>query len=228
MPHFVDDNSIIGPTAKVVDDMADALGVYMIGLGVPFKASKSRRAEMVQLVLGFWWDSVNRTRKLEAPKLQSYLKYFRELASRRVASLHELQSLIGRMHRSIMTMPPGSNVFLARVLPLISGLTLPWHKRRMTAGARADILSVVRILESNLGRGYLDHSHMPWAPAVYTDAMKDSSIAGWGWCSFTGHFDLGLYGAYDRRRFIDALEGDAVLRAARTVGHLWKGKRDLY
>ena len=31
--------------------------------------------------------------------------------------------------------------------------------------------------------------------------------------------------AADRRRFIDALEGDTVLRAARDVGHLWKGKR---
>ena len=46
-----------------------------------------------------------------------------------------------------------------------------------------------------------------------------------GWCSFTGHFDFGLYGAADRRRFIDALQGDSVLRAVRAMGHLWKGKR---
>ena len=124
-----------------------------------------------------------------------------------------------------MTMPPGSNVFLSRVLPLISGLTLPWHRRRLTAGARADILSVARILESNLGRGYFDYSHMPWAPAVYTDAMKDSSVAGWGWCSFSGHYDYGLYGSSQRRRFIDALEGDVVLRAAKALGSSWKGHR---
>ena len=34
-----------------------------------------------------------------------------------------------------------------------------------------------------------------------------------------------MYGAADRRRFIDALEGDAVLRAASSLGHQWAGKR---
>ena len=55
--------------------------------------------------------------------------------------------------------------------------------------------------------------------------MKDGRVAGWGWCSFSGHYDFGLYGAADRRQCIDALEGDAVLRAAKTIGHLWSKKR---
>ena len=74
---------------------------------------------MVQLVLEFWWDSVQRTRTLEEPKRQDHLTLFRELSSRRVATLHELQSLVGRMHRAIMTMPPGLTLFPARVLPLL-------------------------------------------------------------------------------------------------------------
>ena len=225
MPHFVDDNSLIGEDRAHVDDVAVNLGAYFARLGVPFKASKSRHAALRQLVLGFWWDSVERTRTLEAHKLEIYYTYFKAIAAQRVATLHELQVLVGRMHRAIMTMPPGSNIFLARVLPLLSGLKLPWHRRKLTAGARADILSVVRILESNMGRGYFDHSHMPWAPAVYSDAMKDGRVAGWGWCSFSGHYDFGLYGASDRRQCIDALEGDAVLRAAKTIGHLWRKKR---
>ena len=49
--------------------------------------------------------------------------------------------------------------------------------------------------------------------------MKESSVAVWGCCSSTGHFDFVLYGAVGRRRFINALEGDAVLRAARAVGN---------
>ena len=225
MPHFVDDNSLIGEDRAHVDDVAVNLGAYFARLGVPFKASKSRHAALRQLVLGFWWDSVERTRTLEAHKLEIYYTYFKAIAAQHIATLHELQVLVGRMHRAIMTMPPGSNIFLARVLPLLSGLKLPWHRRKLTAGARADILSVVRILESNMGRGYFDHSHMPWAPAVYSDAMKDGRVAGWGWCSFSGHYDFGLYGASDRRQCIDALEGDAVLRAAKTIGHLWRKKR---
>ena len=124
-----------------------------------------------------------------------------------------------------MTMPPGSNVFLARILPLMSGLTLPWHRRRVTAGARSDLQAVADILGKNMGRGYFDYSHMPWAPGVFTDAMKDGGRAGWGWCATTGEHDSGVYGAADRRRFIDALEGDAVLRAAQPLGHTWAGKR---
>jgi len=124
-----------------------------------------------------------------------------------------------------MTLPPGSNIFLARILPLLSGLVLPWHRRRVTSGARADFRAIATMLEANMGRGYFDYAHMPWAPAVYTDAMKDGSRAGWGWCDETGAHDSGVYGAADKRRFIDALEGDAVLRAAKSLGHLWRGKR---
>ena len=66
---------------------------------------------------------------------------------------------------------------------------------------------------------------MPWAPGVFTDAMKDGGRAGWGWCATTGEHDSGVYGASDRRKFIDALEGDAVLKAAQSLGHMWAGKR---
>lgn len=225
MPHFVDDSSLIGPSEDETDAVADALTRYMAYLGVPFKNEKSRKAAVLQLVLGFWWDSVKRTRTLEVGKLTLYLTYFREVASSKVVTLHSLQTLVGRMHRAIMTMPPGSNIFLARILPLLAGLSLPWHRRRLTAGARDDILAVVTILESNLGRGYFSYEHMPWAPAVYTDAMKDGKRAGWGWCSLCGAFDNGVYGSSAGRAIIDALEGDAVLRAANTLGPKWKGKR---
>ena len=36
---------------------------------------------------------------------------------------------------------------------------------------------------------------------------------------------FGSYGASDRRKCIDALEGDAVLRAAKSIGHLWRKHR---
>ena len=225
MPHYVDDNSVIGPVEDEVNSMTEDLSRYMLLLGVPFKNDKSKRAALRQLVLGFWWDSVARTRTLEAEKLQLYCSSFRDASDSKILTLTELQTLVGRMHRAIMTLPPGSNIFLSRILPLLSGLVLPWHRRRVTAGARADFRAVAAMLEANMGRGYFDHEHMPWAPAVYTDAMKDGARAGWGWCDETGAHGAGVYGAADRRRFIDALEGDAVLRAAKALGHRWRGKR---
>ena len=66
---------------------------------------------------------------------------------------------------------------------------------------------------------------MPWAPAVYTDAMQEPRQAAWGWCSLDGTWDAGIYGSKVRRKPIDELEGDAVRRAAQTIGHRWRGCR---
>jgi hypothetical protein len=226
MPHYVDDNSIIGPDAGMVDAVAERLGHYLLDCGISFKSLKSRSAASRQLVIGFWWDSIQRTRTLEDVKLSAYLDMFKAMALRRVVTLHELQVLVGRMHRSILTMPPGSNIFLSRLLPLMKGLKMPWHKKRLTAGAREDIRSVVNALEFNRGRGYFSYDHLPWADPIYTDAMKDGKAAAWGWVSASGVFDFGTYGkSAAREACIDALEGDAVLRAAHSLASSWSGKR---
>ena len=56
MPHFVDDNSVIGPDEAEVNRVAECVGEYLGSIGVPFKHLKSRLAASKQLVLGFWWD----------------------------------------------------------------------------------------------------------------------------------------------------------------------------
>ena len=60
---------------------------------------------------------------------------------------------------------------------------------------------------------------------MYTDAMKDSHRAGWGWVSMCGAYDFGVYGSSWSHRPIDELEGDTVRRAARSMGEKWRGKR---
>ena len=225
MPHYVDDNSLIGPDADLLDEEARELGLYLIKCGLKFKTLKSRHAAMVQLVLGFWWDSHNRTRALEKEKLHEYLECFRAFSLQRSASLHDLQVVIGRMHRATLTMPPGSTVFLARLIALTRGLTQPWQRKRITAGARDDVLAIVSVLTSNHGKGYFDTTHLPWAPDVYTDAMKDSRTAAWGWCSTCGTYDFGVFGSAKKRKHIDELEGFAVLQLAKSIGKNWFGKR---
>lgn len=225
MPHYVDDNSLIGPEPAAVDAEAEKLGHYLVTCGLAFKALKSRVAAARQLVIGFWWDSVERTRTLEREKLAVYMEMFRSISRRRTVTLHELQVVVGRAHRAIMTMPPGSNIFLARLLPLMRGLTMPWHQRRLTAGAREDLQSITLALEHNAGRGYFCREHLPWADDLYTDAMRDDHTAAWGWVSADGRYDFGSYGSAQRRKPIDALEGDAVLRAAKVLGPSWAGKR---
>ena len=88
----------------------------------------------------------------------------------------------------------------------------------MTHAARSDILTLLSILKSNHGQGYFDTSHLPWASAVFTDAMKEPRHAAWGWCSLDGAWDAGTYGSKARRKPIDELEGDAVRNQLATGG----------
>ena len=224
MPHFVDDNSIIGPNAAEVDTEAEALGRFVAELGVPFKDLKSRSAALKQLVLGFWWDSVERTRTLETEKVAVYLDHLERAISAKWLSLKDLQILAGRMQRASMTMPPRAIVYLGELLRLMSGLKYPWHRRRVTAAVRRDLRILHAALAENQGRGYFCFDHFERAPAVYTDASKDARFAGGGFFSECGAYDYWKFGSAVARQPIDYLEGAAVVRAAEALGPKWRKK----
>ena len=218
MPHFVDDNSLIGPDRAYVDAQAERLADFLENLGISFKRLKSRKAATLQLVLGFWWDSVARTRTLEAHKLTLYLQHLREARNASYLTLHEMQVLSGRMQRAALTMPPRALVYLANLLSLTRGLSLPWHRRRVTAEVRKDLDMLISVLESNHGQGYFCYKHFGRAPAIFTDAAKDPRHAGGGYFSECGTYNLWKFGSRVKRDHIDSLEGRAVLRAVEELG----------
>ena len=222
MPHYVDDNSVIGPDPVEVDRVAEALGRFFSTLGIQFKALKSRPAAIRQLVLGFWWDSNARTRTLEDSKLRLYLDHLRAAVNSRTLTLHDLQVLSGRMQRAALTMPPRAVVYLGNILQLMRGLKLPWHRRRLNAEVRRDLRMLISVLESNHGRGYFSYDQFGRAPALYTDAAKERSHTGGGYFSECGRYAHWRYGSRVARKHIDALEGLAVLRAAEDLGPTWK------
>ena len=224
MPHYVDDNSLIGPDADEVDRVAEALGEFLQTLGISFKALKSRQAASRQLVLGFYWDSVERTRTLEPFKLDIYLAHLREVRGRRHITLHDMQVLAGRMQRASLTMPPRAVVYLSNLLSLMKGLKLPWHRKRVTRELRRDLDMLISVLETNHGRGYFSYDHFERAAPLYTDAAKESRHTGGGYFSECGAYDFWKYGSRVARQHIDALEGLAILRAAQALGPSWRGK----
>ena len=173
MPHYVDDNSLIGPDKAVVDAEAVKLGAYLLKLGVGFKDLKSRAAATRQLVLGFWWDSFERTRTLEVEKYAIYLAHLKQARDASYLTLKEMKVLSGRMQRAALTMPPRAIVYLTNILLLTRGLKLPWHRRRLTAATRADLDMLIQVLEHNGGRGYFSYDQFGRAPDIFTDAAKD-------------------------------------------------------
>ena len=109
----VDDLAIIGAIAAMVDAEGEALDAFLAGLGIYMKELKARRAAAVQLALGFWSDSEQRTRTLDARKLKAYTEMLRAFAARRSLSLRERQQAVGRIQRALYTLPPGAACYLA-------------------------------------------------------------------------------------------------------------------
>ena len=100
---YVDDNSFVGEHAHLINQEAERMGKFLPSLGVSFKDLKSRPAALIQLVLGFWWDSVERTRTLETKKLELYLAHLREARDASHITLRDMQVLAGRMQRAATT-----------------------------------------------------------------------------------------------------------------------------
>jgi len=75
-----------------------------------------------------------------------------------------------------------------------------------------------------MGRGYFSFDQFSWAPVCLSDACKRARFAGGGWVSGCGRFSFFTYGAADRRKPIDFLEGDSWLAAVEALCHTWHRK----
>ena len=220
---YVDDNSMIGAVEDEVNHEMEAMQAWcLLVVGLSFKWLKDRKAAQRQLYIGFWWDSRSLTLELEERKLGAYVVSLLEFAERRTASLHELRSLAGKAQRAVMTMPPGAACLVTNFFLLMSGLMLPWHKRRVPRAARCDAEFIARLLELNLGRGCYSYAHFGQAPVVYSDACK-GGYAGGGYFSADGPYRFWQYGTSASRQLIDYLEGDTSLVAVEDLSAGWRG-----
>jgi hypothetical protein len=221
---YVDDVALIGMAISEVDVEGVGLTEFLEDLGVHMKSLKDKPAATLQLALGFWWDSVSRTRTLEVKKLDAYRGMLRAFSERSSLSLREMQQVGGRMQRAVLTLPPGSVCFLATLFAAMRGLKLPHHKRRVSKALQLDFAAIEALLGLNMGKGFFSYEHMERAPAVYTDASKEPKFAGGGYFSEEGAFRYWVYGSAASKQLIDCLEGDAVLVAVTDLAPSWRGK----
>ena len=219
---YGDDTGLVGADRSLVDREGVAFREFLRSLGVFMKELKERLAATLQLMLGFWWDSVTLTRTLEERKFHAYVQMLGEFAERRTMSLREMQQLAGRMQRAIITLPPGAACLLANLFALLRGLSLPWHQRRVSRATRRDFAALKELLELNLGRGFYSFDHFQRAPAVYTDASKSGRYSGGGYFSLCGRYRWWRYGMAAGKRLIDELEGDSFLVAVEDLAARWR------
>ena len=219
---YVDDTGTIGADRAAVDREGIAFREFLKSLGVFMKELKERAAATLQLMLGFWWDSLSQTRTLEERKFHAYVSMLGELSSRKSMSLREMQQAAGRMQRAIMTLPPGASCLLAGLFALMRGLSLPWQQRRVTRANRNDFSALKELLELNLGKGYYSFDQFARASAVYTDASKSRAYVGGGYVSCCGRYRYWRYGVAAAKNLIDYLEGDAFVLAVEDLGERWR------
>ena len=210
VPVFVDDAAIIGADTAQVDSEAASLAAFLLFLGVVMKEIKTRYAATLQLYIGLWWNSVTRTLELEPSKLAAYLEVFDAVATAHTLTLRDAQSLAGKMQRCALTFPPGSECVFASLYAFMRGLVLPWQKRRVSRGLRADVAWGVEMLRANLGKGYFSYDQFRWLPPGWTDASKSPRYTGGGYVLATGQYSWWRYGTSASRKPIDELEGDVV------------------
>ena len=224
MAVYVDDNCLMGPCRERVDaEMLSFQAWALDVVGLVFKVAKDRVAAQQQLALGFVWDSTTLTRTIEERKLAGYLDLLLEYSSLGTLGLTQMQSMAGKLHRMILTLPPGAACLATSLFELMSGLRLPWHRRRTTRRLRADFMLVHALLSANLGRGHYSYSHFRPGPPVWTDASKQARYTGGGWVSACGAYDYFKYGSRAARHPIDFLEGDTVVACVERLASKWRG-----
>ena len=223
MAIHVDDCALMGPDRCQVDNEMLGFHWWCSLLGVFFKAAKDRPAAMCQYVIGFWWNSVDRTRTLDPAKRDEYSAMLDEMCGRPSLTLNEMQVAAGRIQRCVMTFPPGAGCLLSGLFGLMTGLRFAWQRRRLTRAIKLDFPIVRRLLQWNHGRGFFSYLGLPRAGEVRSDASRGSLYAGGGYVDVWGRYSLWRYTRSAARSLIDYLEGDAVTVATAELGHSWRG-----
>ena len=222
---YVDDLSHIGDEDQPLDQEGLELDNYLESeIGIPMEKSKVRDAAQVQLSLGLWWNTINFTLWLAEEKVVLYSAFLSEMASKRTVTRRELQQVAGREQRIVLTQAPGSKVLLANNYTLMSGLSLPHHRRRTTASWRADRRTIIACLAANAGRGYYAYDDFVEGGEAWMDASRNKRLSGGGYVVDTGAYHFWFFGSAVSRRPIDYLEGLTAVFCLEDNGASWYGK----
>lgn len=221
---YVDDTGIIGEDPEKCDGEMEWFQDWSWEVcGVPWKRAKDKHAAIPQYYIGFWWDSLSRTRTLDEAKLCKYLAVLAAAGAAGSLMLRDRRSLAGKVQRAIMTMPPGAACLLVNCYNMMSGLVYPWQRRRTTKAERDDYIFVHDVLKFNVGKGYYTHDGFPESGGVLSDSSKSKQYTGGGYVEATGFYDFWKYGTAAARKPIDFLEGDTFMEWCRERGAKYRG-----
>ena len=223
--HILDDFLVVGPTQDITNLFLNTFITACKSVGIPISEEKTFKARQKLEFKGIELDSVNSTAKLPKDKINNCIHHINYVKSKSKVTLQELQKLIGHLNFACLVVVPG-RTFLRRIINLTIGLQKPFHHRRITNDAKADLQAWEIFLSSFNGRAFfLDEK---WITSeclhLYTDAA--GSLGFGGLCG--KKWFLGSWPQTWKKLNITVLELFPIVVAARIWGSMWQNKRIIF
>ena len=139
--HYADDFLLLGYKGAGLGSCArlvQSLNTTCQKFGVPLATEKSVGPSPSLTYLGLVIDAANQQIAVPPEKITKISTQIEKVRGLAKVSLRELQSLIGSLSFICKAVGPG-RAFLRRLINLTCGITVPWHKIRITQGAKADL-----------------------------------------------------------------------------------------
>lgn len=175
--HILDDFFFVAPDyQKALIDLNAFLSL-MSELNIPIKSSKTCLPSTVLSFVGIELDSISMEKRLPMDKVTKIKLLLAQFKSRKHVTLRDLQSLIGLLQFACSVVTPG-RPFLRRLIDLTIGLRLPYHRRRLTLEAKADLHAWSIFIDHFNGKSlFLD---TVWATSETLHLFTDASNVGFG------------------------------------------------
>ena len=188
--HYLDDFLFVGPSSSSCLGLLRAFTLACGELGVPLASEKTEGPAQVITYLGLEIDALRAQVRVPPDKVQAMTNQIGVVLSRPKITLVALQSLVGSLNFLCKAVSPG-RAFLRRLIALSKGITKPYHKVRLTAGAKLDLL---------LWREFLSHFNgvspfleQEWESSTALDLFTDAAASvGFG-AYFQGHWVQGRW-----------------------------------
>ncbi|KAM4748731.1 LOW QUALITY PROTEIN: uncharacterized protein WCC33_006112 [Rhinophrynus dorsalis] len=185
--HYLDDFLCVGPGGSAICAwLLRTLQWVADVFGVPLAPEKTVGPVTCLSFLGIELDSIAMERRLPADKLGELRDLIRAFLGVRRVTLHQLQSLLGKLNFACRILPMG-RVFSRRLARLTAGVKRPHHFIRLSPEVRSDLVVWDSFLRNFNGRAlWLDPVSSNEEVGLQTDAAGSvgfGAILGEEWCA---------------------------------------------
>ena len=232
--HYVDDFLFVVQTEQAARALLPAVLKLCDELGMPMALDKTVGPAQCLTFLGIELDTVSMQARLPPGRLQQLRELCEQWVVKEKASVAELQSLTGLLNYATAVVPAG-RIFTRRIIDFTTAtdsyIGSRHESRELSHGVRADVDWWLAFFSDPewTGSSLLLESEWSDAPLIqlFTDACKTGYGAVFGTAWVAGEWSPEQVHAARRKSRISMpwLETLAIIIAAATWGHMWRGKK---